>query len=593
MILLKQVKLPIGHSKEDLEKLLAEISQRAFQTKFSSFKLRRQSLDARRKGGAEMSYVYEVALTFDGWDAQKQQKQAERASKIKKLGADISYLSEEAEVYRFEENAKYLRTLLEKESVPDASIPKIAVVGFGPAGIFASYLLAMAGLKPVVLERGQCMEERTATVRDFWKRTEEYETRPEEELSPDPECNVSFGEGGAGTFSDGKLNTLIKANKDYHRYVLETLVAFGAPEDILISSMPHIGTDCLSRVIVDLRKKILELGGSVRFQTRADDLTFAGNRLKAIQLAGGEILPADRCILATGHSARDTFRALYAKQIPMEAKPFAVGVRVMHPQSMIDHDQYKGAEKQYDLPAASYKLTAQVGEGQDARSVYSFCMCPGGYVVNASSQAGRLAINGMSDHARNSGVANSAIVCNVDPSDFPSDAVLSGVDFQEEIEGRAFRAGHGAIPTQRMGEFLNAQVTAQNAETTAASEPMKPVTKGGYHYTDLDAVLPDFVGMAIREALPEFERKLPGFTRPDAIVCAIESRTSSPVRILRDPDSLQSSFAGLYPCGEGAGYAGGITSAAIDGLRCADKIISEVLDTIDKKNQMDFQEQKK
>ncbi|MBR5347942.1 MAG: FAD-dependent oxidoreductase [Lachnospiraceae bacterium] len=593
MILFKQVKLPIGHSKADLEKLISEISQKAFQTKYSSYVLRKQSLDARRKGGAEMFYVYEVALNFDGWDAGKQQKQALRASKIKKCGADIMYLSEEAESYPFEENAKRLRVLLEQNVLFDPRIPKIAVIGFGPAGIFASYLLAMAGLKPVVLERGQCMEERTATVSDFWKRTEEYQTRPENEMYPDPESNVSFGEGGAGTFSDGKLNTLIKTNKDYHRYVLETLVAFGAPEDILIRSMPHIGTDCLSRVIVDLRKKILELGGSVRFQTRADDLIFNGNYLTAIQLADGEILPTDRCILATGHSARDTFRTLYVKQIPMEAKPFAVGVRVMHPQSMIDHDQYKGAELQYGLPAASYKLTAQVGLGQDPRSVYSFCMCPGGYVVNASSQAGRLAINGMSDHARNSGVANSAIVCNVDPSDFPSDAVLAGMDFQEEIERKAFQAGHGAIPTQRMGEFLHKDEAELSVNNANDPEAMQPVTKGGYHYTDLDAVLPDFVGKAIREALPEFDKKLPGFTRPDAIVCAIESRTSSPVRILRDPDSLQSSFAGLYPCGEGAGYAGGITSAAIDGLRCADKIICEVLEMIEKMNQMELQEHRK
>ena len=590
MILLKQVKLPVGHTKAELERALSEISLRAFQTAYSSYVLRRRSLDARRKGGAEVSYVYEAALRFDGWNADKQKKQAERASKIKKINADISYIPDDAETYPFEERAKRLRHILDQNSAA-IELPRVTVVGFGPAGIFASYLLSMAGLKPVVLERGQSMEDRTRTVRDFWKRTEEFEKRPLEEMSPDPESNVSFGEGGAGTFSDGKLNTLIKSNKDYHRYVLETLTAFGAPEDICISSMPHIGTDCLSRVIVDLRKQILTQGGEIHFSTRVDDFIFEDGRLTALKTANDGILPADRCILAAGHSARDTFRVLKSKSIPMEPKPFAVGVRVMHPQTMIDHDQYKGAEQQYDLPAASYKLTARVGAGNTARSVYSFCMCPGGYVVNASSQAGRLAINGMSDHARNSGVANSAIVCNVEPSDFPSDDILSGVDFQEAIERDAFSAGNGAIPTQRMGDFLKRKETETFA-SASKEKPMEPMTKGGYRYTDLTAVLPDFIGQTIREALPEFERKLPGFTRPDAIVCAIESRTSSPVRILRDSDSLQSSFAGLYPCGEGAGYAGGITSAAIDGLRCADKIICEVLDTIDKKNQMEFQELK-
>lgn len=580
MILLKQVKMPIGHSKDELECKLSEICQKAFQTKYSSYRLRRRSLDARRKGGADVVYVYEAALYFAGWDAAKQQKQAERAARIKKLGADVSYLADDDEVYRFEEDAKRLRDLLERETVGTISVPKVTVIGFGPAGLFSSYLLSMAGLQPVVLERGQCMEERTETVRAFWKRTESYDRLPKEEMYSDPESNVSFGEGGAGTFSDGKLNTLIKSNKDYHRYVLETLVSFGAPEDIMISSMPHVGTDCLRNVIVNMRKCILSQGADVRFQTRVDDISFCEERLTGLKLAGGENLATDRCILATGHSARDTFRMLHSHDIPMEAKPFAVGVRVMHPQSMIDKDQYKDAADRYDLPAASYKLTAQVGEGQTSRSVYSFCMCPGGYVVNASSQAGRLAINGMSDHARDSGVANSAIVCNVEPSDFPSGAVLAGVAFQEDMEGRAFRAGHGAIPTQRMGDFLSGD-DKDSMESSNETEVMTPVTKGGYHFTSLEGVLPDFVSKAIRDALPEFERKLPGFTRPDAIVCAIESRTSSPVRILRDPDNLQSRIEGLYPCGEGAGYAGGITSAAIDGLRCADRIIRDVLRTFE------------
>ena len=582
MILLKQVKMPVSHSKEELEQKLSQICAKAFQTKYSSYRLRRRSLDARRKGGADVAYVYEVALFFDGWDSQKQQKQAERASRNRKLGADISYLAESDENYLFEEDAKRLRTLLQDEESHAGSIPKIAVVGFGPAGLFASYLLSMAGLRPVILERGQCMEERTETVRNFWKRTESYGSLPEEEMYPDPECNVSFGEGGAGTFSDGTLNTLIKSNKDYHRYVLETLVSFGAPEDIMISSMPHVGTDCLRDVIVRMRKCIQAQGADVRFQTRVDDFSFREGRLTDLKLADGETMALDRCILATGHSARDTFRVLHSHEIPMEAKPFAVGVRVMHPQRMIDKDQYKDADEHYDLPPASYKLTAQVGAGDTSRSVYSFCMCPGGYVVNASSQPGRLAINGMSDHARDSGVANSAIVCNVEPSDFPSKEVLSGVDFQEDLERKAFRVGHGAIPTQRMGDFMQAEPVKQDVEATG-EETMRPMTKGGYHFTELDDVLPVFVREAIREALPEFDRKLPGFTRPDAIVCAIESRTSSPVRILRDPDSLQSSFAGLYPCGEGAGYAGGITSAAIDGLRCADRIIREVLQTIENK----------
>jgi len=594
MILLKQVKMPIGHSKEMLEKTLSEIALKAFRVNFSSYRLRRRSLDARRKGGSDMFYVYEASLRFDGWDAQKEQNAVLRAAKVKRLGADVSYLAEAADNYPFEENALRLHAILDQDPKARDRIPNISVIGFGPAGIFASYLLSMAGLNPVVLERGQCMEERTAKVADFWKRTEAFDTWTKDELYPDPDSNVSFGEGGAGTFSDGKLNTLIKANKDYHRYVLETLVSFGAPEDILITSMPHVGTDRLSQVIVKMRNHILSQGGRIRFQTRVDDFTFTDRKLTSLSLSNGEVFPTDRCVLAAGHSARDTFRVLHKHDIPMEAKPFAVGVRVMHPQRMIDQDQYKDAADRNLLPPASYKLTAHVGMGSDARSVYSFCMCPGGYVVNASTQAGRLAINGMSDHARDSKVANSAIVCNVEPSDFSfgTDTTLSGVVFQEDLESKAFQAGHGAIPAQRMVDFLKDVEGAKNISLYSSDTWMEPKTKGGYRYTDLDTVLPDFIARAIRDALPEFERKLPGFTRPDAVICAIESRTSSPVRILRDKDSLQSSFSGLYPCGEGAGYAGGITSAAIDGLRCADRIIREVLDMIDTKETEGFQEHK-
>lgn len=429
------------------------------------------------------------------------------------------------------------------------------VIGFGPAGMFAGLVLAQAGYRPIILERGGDVDTRTQDVHRFW-----------ESGVLNPESNVQFGEGGAGTFSDGKLTTRIKDPRC--RKVLEELVEAGAPDEILYKNKPHVGTDKLKPTVKAIREKILALGGDVRFNTRVTGLKVSGGSLKGIELADGTELETSAAVLAVGHSARDVFEMLYEAGVSMQAKPFAVGVRIEHPQDMIDRVQYSAKERPEGLGAAEYRLTYQTSAG---RAVYTFCMCPGGFVVASSSEPERLVVNGMSEYDRAQKNANSALLVAVTPADFPSQHPLSGVKFQRELEHRAYLAGGAdySAPVQSVGDFLEGRRT-QSISTSGVIPSYTPGVRGA----DFTEIFPPFVIEAMREALVEMDSKLSGFARPDAVLTAVESRSSSPVRIHRDEDTLSSSaIEGLYPCGEGAGYAGGIMSSAVDGIKVAESII--------------------
>lgn len=442
------------------------------------------------------------------------------------------------------------------------------IVGTGPAGLFCGYFLALHGYRPILLERGKAVEERQEDVERFWR------TR---QLLPD--SNVQFGEGGAGAFSDGKLNTLVKDREGRNRAVLQALVDCGAPAEILYQAKPHIGTDALCRVVRRMREEILRRGGEVRFGSQVTDLDIQAGRVSGVYINGSERLPCEQLALAVGHSARDTFSMLYEKGIPMAAKDFAVGLRVEHPQEMVNESQY-GTAAPGALGAASYKVAARADNG---RGVYSFCMCPGGYVVNASSEEGLLAVNGMSYSGRDGCNANSAVIVAVTKEDYGSDHPLAGIAFQRRLERRAFLLADGKIPMQRYGDF---RARVERRTSSGAVEPMggfradaqcgdaglfQPQNRGLCAWADLSGILPEECNRAFVQGMEAFGKQIKGFDRADAILSGVESRTSSPVRILRD-EGMQSAVGGLYPCGEGAGYAGGITSAAMDGLRVAERI---------------------
>ena len=552
MIRIGQLKLPCGHSRADLEKRIRK-ALRLREDQPLSYEIRRHSVDARKK--PQLFDIY----TIDA-DLQMGQK-AEKKLAAKLRSKDISVIVPER--YRFPEAGK--------EPMRERPV----VIGAGPAGLFCALMLAEHGYMPVLLERGKCVEERAEDIAHYW-----------ETGKLDPSSNVQFGEGGAGTFSDGKLNTQINDKTGRSGEVLRIFTQAGAPEDILYESRPHIGTDKLRAVIPAIRNRILAAGGEVRFQTTVTDLEIADGAVKAVLLDDGGRIETDTVILAPGHSARDTMRALYERGIPVEQKAFAIGLRVSHPQSLIDRAQYGVWEKEemerLGLAAANYKLTARAASG---RGVYSFCMCPGGYIVDASSEPGRIAVNGMSEHARNSGRANSAIVCTIAPEEFGGDHPLQGMFLQRELEEEAYRLGAGSVPVETYiglkerfegrtghGEPQNPASCAGNA----AVPGMKDMTgdlciRGRWREADLSGLLPEAVTTDFIDGMEQFDRRIPGFAGPEAFVAGLESRTSSPVRIPRG-DDLQSAVRGLYPCGEGAGYAGGIMSAAMDGIRVAEAV---------------------
>ena len=440
---------------------------------------------------------------------------------------------------------------------PDRELDRPVIVGFGPAGMFCAYMLARNGFKPIVLERGSKVDERTESVEKFWNKG-----------VLDSESNVQFGEGGAGTFSDGKLNTLVKDKFGRNREVLKVFVEHGAPEYILYENKPHIGTDILVGVVKNIREDIIAHGGEIHFNTKADSLILDGNKIKGVA-AGKDKYMSEHVVLCVGHSARDTFEMLKCFNVPMSPKAFAVGMRVMHPQEMIDRYRY-GEKTNAKLPVADYKLTYTDEFG---RGVYSFCMCPGGYVVNASSEGGRCAVNGMSYSGRNSGVANSAIVVQVTPGDWEDDSVLGGMYFQRELEQKAYEAGRGAIPVQKYSLFSKS-VTGEQKQ--AVLEPYEPCVKGMYEFADLSGIMPKACNDAFVKGMTRFGQIIENFDDGNVLLAGIESRTSSPVRIERD-ERGESEVSGLFPCGEGAGYAGGITSAAMDGIFIAECIAADLL----------------
>lgn len=431
------------------------------------------------------------------------------------------------------------------------------IVGFGPAGIFAALILAQSGFNPIVLERGKEVRKRTIDTWGLWRKS-----------TLNPESNVQFGEGGAGTFSDGKLYSQIKDPKHYGRKVIQEFVKAGAPEEILYVSHPHIGTFRLVGMVEEMRNTIKSLGGEIRFESRVEDIQVEDNQVQGVTLQTGEFIATNHLILAVGHSARDTFEMLHKRGIYIEAKPFSVGFRIEHPQSLIDKARY-GLSYSEDLlskvGAADYKL---VHHAKNGRSVYSFCMCPGGTVVAAASEPERVVTNGMSQYSRNERNANAGIVVGITPEvDYPGHP-LAGMEFQRKLESHAYVLGGSnyQAPGQLIGDFLANRASTQLGEVIPSYTP-------GLHLTNLDTALPEFAITAMREAIPAFAKQIKGFDLPDAVLTGVETRTSSPIRIKRDDDTLESiNTKGLYPCGEGAGYAGGILSAGVDGIKVAEAV---------------------
>lgn len=528
MIQISQLKLPPGHSEQELKKKIIKIL-RVQERELNSYEVVRRSVDARRK--PELFFIYTV------WVSVK--KEAAVLKRVK--NREVTQI--QPPFYRLP---------------PPGTEPlrhRPAIVGSGPAGLFCGLVLARKGYCPLILERGKAVEERVRDVEAFWRGG-----------SLLPDSNVQFGEGGAGTFSDGKLNTLVKDPEGRGRFVLKTFVDAGADPDILYMQKPHVGTDVLRAVVKHIREEILSLGGTFSFQAKVSDLTARDGCLEGMTLADGTFIPCQAAVLAVGHSARDTFEMLLEKGLPMTAKPFAMGLRIEHPQELIEQARYGRHSYQGLLPAADYKVAHRAGNG---RGVYSFCMCPGGYVVNASSEPGRLAVNGMSYRARDGKNANSALIVTVGVEDFlkefPEEPVLAGMRLQQRLEARAYGLCHGKIPVQLFGDF-------ERGRGSAGLGQIAPQMKGDWAFGKLSGILPGAMREALIEGVHAFDRQIQGFAREDALFSGIESRTSSPIRILRD-ENCESKLRGLYPCGEGAGYAGGIVSAAMDGCRVGEKIM--------------------
>ena len=542
MLRITELKLPLEHVEAALPAaILARLAIKA--EDLLGFTVFRRGYDSRKKADIQLVYTLDVELP-----------KALEAALLKRFRKDVHITPTPDTSYKY----------VAAPGSFAAGTPRPIVIGFGPCGILAALILAQMGLKPIILERGKVVRERTKDTWGFWRKRE-----------LNTESNVQFGEGGAGTFSDGKLWTQVKDPKHYGRKVLEEFVKAGAPEEILYVSKPHIGTFRLVKMVEHIRATIESLGGEFRFQHKVVDLVLEEQpnaadpartrRIRGVVLDNGETLTADQVILAIGHSARDTFKMLHERGVYIEPKPFSIGFRIEHPQGLIDRARFGPNAGNAILGAADYKLVHHASNG---RAVYSFCMCPGGTVVAATSEEGRVVTNGMSQYSRNERNANAGIVVGIEPADFPADMQnpLGGIDFQRHWESRAYELGGGNYnaPGQLVGDFV-----AGRASTAFGS--VEPSFKPGVHLTDLATALPDYAVVAMREALPAFDKTIPGFFMPDAVLTAVETRTSSPIRIKRRDDDLQSlNIAGLYPAGEGAGYAGGIMSAGIDGIRVAE-----------------------
>ena len=540
MLRLTEICLPLTHPQSALRPaILSRLKMPA--DDLESFEVFRRGVDARKPQAILFVYTIDVQVR-------------DEAKVLARLNTDRRVSVAPDMGYKFVARAQ--------GKMAHNGAPRPIVIGMGPAGLFAALILAQSGFRPLVLERGKAVRERTVDTFRMWRQG-----------VLDTESNTQFGEGGAGTFSDGKLYSQIKDPKHYGRKVLREFVDAGAPEEILYVSKPHIGTFRLVGMVEKMRAKIIELGGEIRFGCRVEEIEIERGasgadkigRVRAVVLAGGERIASDHVVLAVGHSARDTFAMLHARGVFMQAKPFSIGFRIEHPQSLINKNRYgKNADSPL-LGAADYKL---VHHAKNGRSVYSFCMCPGGTVGAATSEAGRVVTNGMSQYSRNERNANAGIVVGISPEqDYPG-GPLAGIEFQRFWESRAFELGGGSYlaPGQLVGDFLARRPSTKLGAVLPSYTP-------GVHMCDLSTALPDYAIAAIREALPVFAKQLKGFDLPDAVLTAVESRTSSPIRIERNDDDLQSvNTRGLFPAGEGAGYAGGILSAAIDGIKIAEAV---------------------
>jgi uncharacterized FAD-dependent dehydrogenase len=533
MLRLTEIRLPLGHSPDDLKLAILKRLQITDDV-LHSYKVARLGYDARKRSALVAVYSLDVEVT-------------DEAQLLQRFSDDNHVKSAPDTEYKFVTHA------------PENLKTRPVIIGTGPCGFMAGLLLAQMGFKPLLLERGQAVRQRT---KDTWALWREHKLNPE--------SNVQFGEGGAGTFSDGKLYTQIKDPRHLGVKVLQEFVKAGAPEEILHISKPHVGTFRLVSMVEKIREEIIGLGGEFRFDSRVTDIDIDEDRVCGVRLASGEYIESGHIILAIGHSARDTFKMLFERGVYIEAKPFSIGFRIEHPQSIIDQCRYGQFAGHADLGAADYKLVHHCKNG---RSVYSFCMCPGGTVVASTSEKGCVVTNGMSQYSRNERNANSGIVVGISPEDFPTDNPLAGIDLQRELESRAFVLGGSNYdaPGQLVGDFLKGQPSTKLGSVQPSYTP-------GVNLTDLSSALPDYAIDAIREALPMFERKIKGFAMNDAVLTGVETRTSSPVRIKRNKSDYQSiNTKGLYPAGEGAGYAGGILSAAVDGIEVAEAVALSIV----------------
>jgi len=531
MLRLTELKLPLDHPPEALRAAILKRLDLADDA-LVGFSIFKRSYDARKKHALLLVYAVDVEVKNE-------------AALLKKFHNDRHLVPTPDMDYKFVGHA------------PDNLSERPLVVGFGPCGIFAALVLAQMGFKPIVLERGRAVRERTQDTWGLWRKH-----------VLNPESNVQFGEGGAGTFSDGKLYSQIKDPKHLGRKVLTEFVKAGAPDEILYVSKPHIGTFRLVGMVETMRHEIEALGGEIRFGQRVADVLIEDGRIGGVTLASGETLKSHHVILALGHSARDTFEMLHERGVYMEAKPFSIGFRIEHPQSLIDQARLGPNAGNPLLGAADYKL---VHHAKNGRAVYSFCMCPGGTVVAAASEPNCVVTNGMSQYSRNERNANAGIVVGITPEDYPG-GPLAGIALQRKLEARAFELGGGNYdaPAQRVGDFL-----AGKPSTELGS--VEPSYKPGVNLTDLASALPDYAIEAIREALPAFDQQIKGFAMADAVLTGVETRTSSPIRITRDDDFQSRNVKGLYPAGEGAGYAGGILSAGVDGIKVAEAVARDML----------------